>query len=251
VSAADGRPGRETSSEEEIQEYAAQRRFGRRLLHALSSADSYGLVLILILVSYALSTLPSTGRWGESAVLGVLILTVWFSLKTSHARRSVRLVADGLLVIAAVIAVAHLLATSEAVSSVVFFTCCLLYVIAPFSILRHLVMRRTIDLETILGSLAAYLMIGMAFAFVYQALAHVQSGPFFGSQGEGKFPQDLFFSFTTLTTTGYGNLVPAANPGQTLAVLEMLMGQLFLVTAVAKVVNAWTPKGQTGGTSGA
>jgi hypothetical protein len=55
--------------------------------------------------------------------------------------------------------------------------------------------------------------------------------------GEGPFPfpQYLFFSFTTLTTTGYGNLVPDANPGQTLAVLEMLIGQLFLVTAMARV----------------
>jgi Ion channel len=59
--------------------------------------------------------------------------------------------------------------------------------------------------------------------------------------GEGSFSQDLFFSFTTLTTTGYGNLVPAANPGQTVAVLEMLTGQLFLVTAVAKVVSTWRP----------
>jgi voltage-gated potassium channel Kch len=55
--------------------------------------------------------------------------------------------------------------------------------------------------------------------------------------------QDLFFSFITLTTTGYGNLIPATNPGQSLAVLEALTGQLFLVTAVAKVVNAWRPRG--------
>jgi hypothetical protein len=54
-------------------------------------------------------------------------------------------------------------------------------------------------------------------------------------------PQILFFSFTTLTTTGYGNLVPAANPGQTVAVAEMLLGQLFLITAFGKVVSAWQP----------
>jgi hypothetical protein len=47
--------------------------------------------------------------------------------------------------------------------------------------------------------------------------------------------------FTTLVTTGYGNLVLAANPGQTFAVLEMLTGQLFLVTAVATVVSTWRP----------
>ena len=64
--------------------------------------------------------------------------------------------------------------------------------------------------------------------------------PVLWTRGEGTFSQDLFFSFTTLTTTGYGNLVPAANPGLT-CVLEMLIGQLFLVTAVAKVVSTWRP----------
>ena len=51
----------------------------------------------------------------------------------------------------------------------------------------------------------------------------------------------LFFSFTTLTTTGYGNLVPSQNPGQSLAVSEMILGQLFLITALGKIVTAWQP----------
>ena len=232
-------------SAEEIREYAVQRRFGKRLLKAFSSGDSYGLVLILILVSYGLSVVPPHS-WGESAVLMVLIVTVWFALKTSHARRSARLVADVLLVLSACIAVVRLFVSGDVMGSAVFLTAGLLYVIAPFSIVRHLVARQTIDLETVLGALATYLMVGMAFAFIYQALAKIQGGSFFGAQGEGRFPQDLFFSFTTLTTTGYGDLVPAANPGQSLAVLEMLIGQLFLVTAVAKVVNVWTPKSARG-----
>jgi hypothetical protein len=65
-----------------------------------------------------------------------------------------------------------------------------------------------------------------------------QSGPFFGDEGDGTVSQDLFFSFVTLTTTGYGNLVPTGNPGQSLAVLEAPLGQLFLVTAVGKLVSA-------------
>ena len=92
-----------------------------------------------------------------------------------------------------------------------------------------------------LGAIIAYLMIGMSFAFSYRALGALGASPFFGSQGDGNFSQDLYFSFTTLTTTGYGNLVPAANPGQSLAVSEMMIGQLFLVTAVAKVVTSWRP----------
>ena len=83
----------------------------------------------------------------------------------------------------------------------------------------------------------------MAFAFVYRFLGAVQASPFFGDEGDGTLSQGLFFSFVTLTTTGYGNLVPAGNPGQSLAVLEALLGQLFLVTAVGKLVSAWRPRG--------
>ena len=57
----------------------------------------------------------------------------------------------------------------------------------------------------------------------------------------GTMAQDLFFSFTTMLTIGFGNLVPVRNPGQTMAVAEGLTGQLFLVVAVAKVVSAWKP----------
>jgi len=53
----------------------------------------------------------------------------------------------------------------------------------------------------------------------------------------------LFLSLVTLTTTGYGDLVPATNPGQTLAAMEAVLGQLFLVTAVAKIITAGNPRG--------
>ena len=64
---------------------------------------------------------------------------------------------------------------------------------------------------------------------------------FAGTTDPATMKQVLFFSFTTLTTTGYGNLVPAGNPGQTLAVSEMILGQLFLITALGKIVTAWRP----------
>ena len=115
--------------------------------------------------------------------------------------------------------------------------CCLLYLIAPFSIVRHLVFRPEVDSETLLGAIAAYLLIGMFFAFAYKAAGEFGSVPFFGPDGHGSLSQDLFFSFVTMTTVGYGNLVPAANPGQTFAVLEAVIGQLFLVVAVGKIIS--------------
>jgi len=228
-------------------ETRARPRLGRRLLHAFSSADSYGFVLLLIFVAYGVAiTFEKT--YGLSVVLAVQMVTVWVSLRTSHARRPLRVIATFLVIFSAIVALVHLFRPdSESVGTAAWVLASLLYFVAPVSILRHLLSRKVVDLETVLGALAAYLLIGMFFALVYQSMAHLQGGAFFGTEGEGTFPQDLFFSFTTLTTTGYGNLVPAANPGQTFAVAEMLLGQLFLVSAVAKVVNAWSPKKSAAG----
>jgi hypothetical protein len=210
------------------------------LIQAFTSPDSYGLVLVLILVTYALSA-TLTGAWAVSLVLFVQIATIWVTLQASQARRRVREVTSGLLVVSAAVAILNLFISRETADGIMAVVSGLLYVAAPVIIIRHLLLRRTVDTQTLLGAIAAYLMAGMAFAFVFGALGALQAGPFFGSEGEGSFSQDLFFSFTTLTTTGYGNLVPDANPGQTFAVLEMLIGQLFLVTAVAKVVSGWRP----------
>ena len=213
----------------------------RRLIQAFSSPDSYGLVVLLIVVTYVLSA-TITAVWAVSLVLFVQIATIWVTLQASQARRRLREVTGAILVASAAVGILNLLIPREPTGTgVMAVVSGLLYVAAPVIIVRRLVLRQAVDTQTVLGAIAAYLMVGMAFAFAYRALGAVQAGPFFGPQGEGSFSQDLFFSFTTLTTTGYGNLVPAANPGQTFAVLEMLTGQLFLVTAVAKVVSTWRP----------
>jgi hypothetical protein len=214
----------------------------RRLLRAFISGDSYGMVLLLILVTYGMSV-SLRGRWSAPVVLLVQVVTVWFALRTSKARRSVRLTADVVLVAAGVVAIVDVIVRKGRGGSLpaIFIVGSALYVMAPFSIVRHLIMRKVVDLETMLGAIAAYLLIGLSLAYVYRFLGALQSVPFFGAGGVGTMSQDVFFSFTTLTTTGYGNLVPAGQPGQSLAVMEMIIGQLFLITALGKIVSVWRP----------
>ena len=226
----------------------------RHLLRSLLSPHSYGSVLILITITYALSTV-ATQRWERSVVLLIQVVTVWIALRVSHARRQVLRFADGVLVVAILVAIATSFGDDgKMVSAGVFLVAAILYFIAPLSILRHIVQQPDVDQETVLGAIDAYLLVGMFFAYTYQAMGAIQAGPFFEGGINGSVAQSLFFSFTTLTTTGYGNLVPAANPGQTFAVMEMLIGQLFLVTAVAKVINLWRPArwraGQADGEAG-
>jgi hypothetical protein len=222
--------------------------FSWRLLRALYSPDSYALVLLLILVTYALSA-ALTAAWATSLIVAVQIAAVWVTLRAARARRTVQTIANIALGLAALAAIVSLVVNHQFhTDSVVAWVSCALYLAAPIAIVRHLLRRQTIDSETVMGAIAAYLMAGMFFAFLYRALGIAQTHPpFFGAQGPGTFSQDLFFSFTTLTTTGYGNLTPAANPGQSFAVLEMVIGQLFLITAVGKVVSTWRPGQGMGG----
>ena len=226
----------------------------RHLLRSMLSPHSYGSVLILIAITYGLSTV-ATERWQRSVVLLIQVVTVWIALRVSHARRPVLRFSDGVLVIAVSLPSRPCSAmTAGPVSAAVFLVAAMLYFIAPMSILRHIVQQSDVDQETVLGAIDAYLLVGMFFAYAYQAMGAIQAGPFFESGIDGSVAQSLFFSFTTLTTTGYGNLVPAGNPGQSFAVMEMLIGQLFLVTAVAKVINLWRPArwraGQADGEAG-
>ena len=211
----------------------------RRLLRAFVSADSYGLVLLLIVATYALAA--ATRGSVASSVLFVQIATVWFALHTAKARKPMRYAAFVLMALAGVGGIVRIFTSTEGQGAWFYLASGLLYLLAPFSVILHVALRSRVDQEAMLGALAAYLMFGMAFAFLFRTVAVAQSSPFFGAAGDGSMSDTLFFSFTTLTTTGYGNLVPAANPGQSLAVVEMILGPLFLITALGKIVSAWRP----------
>ena len=213
----------------------------RSLGAAFLRPDSYGFVLLLVVVTYIVS-ISVTGATAASIVLTVQLVTVWLALRTAQAARLFRIVADVVLGLAAVVAVGSFFVHgSGAQLGAIFVISCLLYLVAPFAIVRHLLRRQVVDRESLLGAVTAYLLFGMFFAFAYRAIGELGSVPFFGHAGRGTLSQDLFFSFVTIATVGYGNLVPAANPGQVLAVVEAITGQLFLIVAVGKVVSSMTP----------
>jgi hypothetical protein len=211
----------------------------------------YALVLMLIVATYVLALVPGE-RWLPTVLLVLQTGTVWQALRVSRARPVVRVASAAVVALALVTAAFALFAPGTALTGLTFLAGGGLYLVAPLSIVRDLGVHRRVDRETMLGALAAYLLIGMAFGFAYACVAALQPGPLFGEAGDPALPQALFFSFVTMTTTGYGDLVPATNPAQSIAVLEALIGQLFLVTAVAKVVENWRPRGwrNTTGESG-
>ncbi|MFK3676713.1 ion channel [Microbacterium sp. NPDC090218] len=108
---------------------------------------------------------------------------------------------------------------------------------APVAIIGHQVKRRGLNLEALLAAVTAYVLVGLFFTFVFNLLSLVSADPMFGGPDDDSLANQLFFSFTTLTTTGYGNLVPANATSQAVAVAEAITGQLFLITAVARIMR--------------
>lgn len=215
-----------------------------------SPANRYGLVILLIAITYVV-TASAHGSSAQTIIVLVQLLTVWIVFGASESPRARRIAAVAIVVGAVIVIVSGIVGSIAGPGDILralFVVSTLLYVAAPAAIVRSIAARDMVDGQTVLGAIAAYLLLGMMFAFLYQAIGAIQTVPaFFGAHGRGSASDDLFFSFITLTTTGYGNLVPAANPGQTVAVVETIAGQLFLVTAVAKVVTAWrTPRKRRG-----
>jgi len=213
---------------------------GRSALR-VPTGRGYRFLLMLIVVTYLLALLAEA-RWVATVLLFVQTGTVWQALRISGARTVLRVAAAGVFALALTAAAGNVFAGGTVLTGLAFLTASGLYFLAPISIVRDLAFRRGVDHEMMSGALAAYLLIGMAFGFAYACLGALQPGPLFGEAGDPDLGQALFFSFVTMTTTGYGDMVPVANPAQSIAVLEALAGQLFLVTAVAKVVENWRPR---------
>jgi hypothetical protein len=105
------------------------------------------------------------------------------------------------------------------------------------AITRRLRLHAEISALTVLGAVCIYVLLGLSFAFVFEAVGDLGAKPFFASQEGGTRSDYVYFSFVTIATVGYGDLTPQGNLGRALAVSEGLFGQIYLVTAVAALVG--------------
>jgi hypothetical protein len=107
---------------------------------------------------------------------------------------------------------------------------------APIAIVRRLERERVVDLQVLAGALCLYLLVGMFFTFVYRVIDEVNP-PLFAQTSDPSPADVTYFSYVTLTTTGYGDFTASQDGTKMLAITEALFGQLYLVSAVALVVS--------------
>ena len=200
--------------------------------------SGYWLILALLIASYALCAAQHSADPSPPAFV-LQLLTVAAVLRVTEAHFRVQQVAWVALAVAgiAAIVVALLGMTGTVLDIALSAASTVAFLVAPVAIIRHQVMRRGLDTEALLAAISAYVLVGMFFTLVYNLAALLTGTPAFGDGVVDSLSSQLFFSFTTLTTTGYGNLVPASPAIQTIAVAEAITGQLFLITAVARIMR--------------
>jgi hypothetical protein len=102
---------------------------------------------------------------------------------------------------------------------------------------RDLRLTGEVRMEAVMGVLSLYILLGMLFGFVYGAADRFGGEPFFAGGEEATVSRCLYFSFTTLSTVGFGDVVARSDAGHTLAIFEALIGQIYLVTVVSMIVS--------------
>ena len=104
-------------------------------------------------------------------------------------------------------------------------------------ILSHVLKAERVSKEKIFGALSVYLLLGVIWAFLFIIVEFLMPGSFRYGQGALTGAEMVYYSFVTLTTLGYGDIVPISPSVRALATLEALTGQLYLTVLVARLVG--------------
>lgn len=210
----------------------------------LIGPDGFLPVLVLIFLAMIASPLIGDSELGGaiSVLIGAaaLVLTVF---RSTH-RRRVRVWTLGYVAVATTgTAISFALAGADTLNDrhrlliVLWLNLAVLVMAFPLVLIRAFQHRR-ITVNTVCATLAAYLLIGLIFTTIYRLFGQI-SPPFFAQFESGGSPtpgEYTYFSFITLTTVGFGDLSAASDPGRAFVMIEAVVGQIFLVTMLARVV---------------
>jgi Ion channel len=200
----------------------------------------YPAVLVLMLAAVVFLVAAPSGDWSRALGITIEGLALVLTVATSRERESVRRRQAGVLGLGMVAAVI-LIALGIAPRWLTFAVAILVTAGIPIALgrgLLRLLRREGVTFNAVAGSLAIYLSTGLIFAWIAGFIAQVGNSPwYFAQRTNGTQGEKVYFSFTVLTTTGFGDFTPATPAGHALAVIEMLTGQLYLVTVIGLLIG--------------
>src|SRR6266536_3307155 len=167
--------------------------------------------------------------WGGSILVFLQSITLVTALWTSGVARADSTLSLSLVAVSSLAALALLVFGGKGLEGIVG--------LLSGSLAVGVVDQGEANVRAVTGAICVYVLIGIVFVFLYGALAELGSGDFFAQGTDGTRSLRLYFSFVTLATLGYGDYTAAGELGRTLAIIEALVGQLYLVTVIAILVS--------------
>jgi hypothetical protein len=106
-------------------------------------------------------------------------------------------------------------------------------------LLEHFFRQDAINREVIFGALVVYLLMGLMWGYGYTLLEHLLPGSFTHPANISELDVTTFdyFSFVTMTTLGYGDIIPASEPAKAMVTTQAVTGQVYLAVLVARLVG--------------
>ena len=207
----------------------------------LLGQDSYILLFLLLIINYLSLSLIDSTRWGGLLHIVPIAMSVLLGLHTSGAHRRTMQIAAAVLFVALLAAIAQAINDNRQVGATAFFLVAILLAITGLAILGRILRHRHVSIETMFGAVDVYILIGLFFSSLFIGIALASSshhlGSFLAQPGNHNSSDYVYFSFVTLTTVGFGDLTPYTDLARSVTVLEALIGQIFLVTLVARLVT--------------
>jgi membrane protease YdiL (CAAX protease family) len=204
----------------------------------------FGVVLALILSAVAFGLAAPEGEGARFIGVSLQAATLVAAVVASRAHRwVVRLSVVGTVL--GVVGTAAALFGTDQFGDVSADVVALLYVLLTppaivSGLIKHFREEGEVTVQLMFGVLCLYLLVGLLFGVAFGAIQEISEEPFFAT-GTGQRDDFLYFSYATLTTVGYGDLIAAHDVGRSLAITEALVGQIYLVTVVAVIVSNLRP----------
>jgi Ion channel len=212
--------------------------------HPAKGAQKHLALLCLLLLLFVLSPFVVLMRYGELVVNTIGAAVLLSGTYTINRRK--KLFAISVVLSIATVVVDCLMVFYSSEGLVLLSNALPLVLLALFSvsILGNVLRAGQVTADKIYGALCVYLIIGYAWTFAYAILDQVQPGSFAGpdensgiSEHVARVMRMRYFSFVTLTTVGFGDIIPRSPAARTFATLEAVMGQIYLAVLVARLVG--------------
>jgi hypothetical protein len=206
----------------------------------------YGIVFVLVVLSFVVQEAAPDTDFTRVVVIWLQGATLVAAVRIARANRRLVRLAAAVAMLAAVAAPILWVVEGSVGDGVTAIATGLLVAVAPaviaVGLAQDLFEDREVTVETLSGVLSIYLLAGMFFSFLFAAVGALGDEPFFAQTADPERADYLYFSYTTLTSTGFGDLTAATNLGRTLTSIEALVGTIYLVTIVALIVSNIRPR---------